>query len=249
MMQTYKFSGSITDATDLRTLNSGLVSVVSGRDRVRREALVAAGHSLATTYAQIGLLLGKLASILTSENVGRAGIPPNYLPDNLPVTESELSGGQAISSLTDSELDLLYSKGYIYIQNIPEIGNIWVDDATCTDANRSDAYISLNRVIHKAAQIGRETLLPYLKATNLLNPDGTLSAITIADYENIAQNAIINNMRNPQIEEYQREISSATVTINANQNLFEGALKINVSVVPKGTNRNIDMNFELNVGG
>lgn len=238
-----KLSGTAAAATDLRALNSGNVSVVVSRNQTRSVALVTAGIASAANYAQIGLFLGSFASVHVGRNVGRLAT------GTLPVQQAAFSGGQLLyTGFIDGDLNILSDKGYIFMDAyVGRNGFCWVDDHTCTLPNRTDAYIALNRVAHKAARIAVQTYLDRLKDEFKLDKaTGRLPAITVQTLQNELRLAIEREMLTNPDPSRAVEISGATVRIDPNQNVAASSkLVARLSIVPLGTTRIIETEILL----
>jgi hypothetical protein len=235
-----KFAGTATAAVDLRSLNSGNVSVIVARAKNRAEQIGA----LANNYAQIGLFLGSLASIHVGRNVGRvlSGALPN-------VQTASFSGGQVpYQNFGDNDLNILSDKGYIFMDRYPSLaGWFWVDDHTCTLPNRTDAYIYLNRTAHKAARIAVQTYVTRLKDEFEVNKtNGRLPVIVVQNLQNELQKAIEREMLNNPDPSRDREISGVSVKIDPNQNvLASGKIVARLQIVPLGIARIIETQVQL----
>lgn len=234
-----KFSGTASAALDLRALNSGNVSVV-----IARRSNPAFPPAMYNNYAQIGLFLGSLAKIHVGRNVGR--VASGAL---VGVNKSTLSGGQVpYETLSETDLDVLSDKGYIFMDTYPgRVGWFWVDDHTCTLPNRSDAYISYNRVAHKAARIAVRTYVERLKDEVPVNKTtGKLPLIVVQSLQNELQKAIESEMISNPDPTREKEISGVSVTIDPNQNvLATGKIVAQLKVVPLGIARIIETQVQL----
>lgn len=236
--------GTIAQAQDLRALASGNVSVVVARDGVRKSALTTAGNAGASGYAQIGLLLGLIASIHVGRNVGR--VRTGALPN---VSQAEFSGGQTpYSTISEAGLDSLNDKGYIFMDKYPnKSGWFWNDDHTCTAVNQTNAYLALNRVLNKASRIVVSTYVEELKDEILVDSTtGQLAPIIVKGFENRLQSAIENEMLANPDPTRDREISSVKVSIDPAQNvLATSKIVAQLQIVPLATARIIETLVEL----
>ena len=184
------FSGTATAALDLRTLNAKNVAVAIGRDQLRSAALVAAGIAVASKYAQVGKLLGRLAAVPVQRSIGRVkdGARPGLV-------QASLSGGTLVSDLSDGpggDLNLLGGKGYIFpLMHAGKDGYFYNDDPTCTASTDDYAYIKDSRVINKACRVARATYLEELLDDVQIDPrTGFLPAIEVARFQNVLKNAV-----------------------------------------------------------
>lgn len=241
------FTGTATNARDLRTLTSNRIGVAIGRDKVRAAALVAgrtdtlgnvlAAITLASKYAAVGQALGRLAAIPVQRSMGRVKDGPLA-----GVVAAELSGGTLVSSLAGTDLDLLDAKGYIYPTIHPgKDGFFYNEDPACVASTDDYAYLKDGRVIDKVARVARAVYLEELLDDVRVDPiTGKLSPIEVARFQNVLENAV-----NTQLTA-QGEISGATVYVDPAQNVIATSqISAVVSVVPVGTARQITVKVQF----
>ncbi|MEO1049522.1 MAG: DUF2586 family protein [Bacteroidota bacterium] len=238
ILENREFSGTASEAVDLRAKNSGNVMVVSSRDKKRREALEEFIPG-AANYAAVGLALGKAASVQVNQNIGRLTIPPLFqTKDNLPVEVAEFSGGQDLNSFDKASLDALHDKGYTFIDRYAGYsGYYFVNDNTCEDATKSNSRLSLNRVANKAARLTRSTFLNFLKVT--IQVDGTTGQLlpaVVERFKDVITRAITDEMLENPDPARLPEISSVEISIDPTQNVLSTKkVIINQSIVPTGS--------------
>jgi Protein of unknown function (DUF2586) len=238
------FTGTSTNATDLRTLNAPNVAVTIGRDQLRSAALVERGLTLASKYAAVGTVLGRLAAIPVQRSIGRVRSGP--LVD---VTEASLSGGKLVTELTDGEggdLAILGGKGYIFpVPHSGKDGFFFNEDATCAPLTNDYAYVRLSRTINKAARIARSIYLEELLDDVLVDPaTGFLPAIEVNRFQTTLKAAIDEGMVDDQLVS---NISGSTVYVDPKQNVLSvDKIKAVLRIVPKGVARTIEATVEFN---
>lgn len=189
------FSGTSAAALNLRTLTAKNVAVTIGRDQLRVNALVTSGIAVASKFAQVGKVLGRLAAIPVQRSMGR--VKDGKL---VGITQASLSGGKLVSELTDGvggDLALLTGKGYIFPLIHPgKDGFFYNDDPNCAADTDDYAFIKDSRVINKAARIARATYLEELLDEVLIDPaTGYLAAIEVARFQNVLKNAVERQMQ------------------------------------------------------
>ncbi|MBD2769705.1 hypothetical protein IC235_17585 [Hymenobacter sp. BT664] len=227
------FTGTTTNAYDLRTLEAPSVAVTIGRDSLRAAALVTAGIAVASKYAQVGKVLGRLSAMPVQRSIGR--VKSGKLAG---ITAAELSGGKLVTELSDGkggDLDILYNKGYIFpLIHSGRDGFFYNGDATCTARTDDYAFIKLSRTIHTAARIARATyLLELLDDVDVDPVTGYLSAIQVASFQNELRKALEDGMGT--------NISSVTVFVDPKQNVLStSTIKALVTIVPKGSAEHIE---------
>lgn len=227
-----KFAGTPTLATDLTLLDAGNVAVVIARDKTRKTELATAGHTGVSNFAQVGLVLGKLASVHVGRNLGRV------LSGALPVISSELSGGQVpYTSLDETDLNLISDKGYMFFVKYPTINGWFVsNDNSCQIRSKSSSRIAFNRVANKASRIAISVYVLYLKDEIKVNAsNGTLDKIKVLQLESDLERAIKQEMLENPDPTREVEISSVKVKIDPAQNvLATGKIVATLKIVPLG---------------
>ncbi|GAA4354146.1 hypothetical protein GCM10023185_15530 [Hymenobacter saemangeumensis] len=231
------FNASAAAAYDLRTLNANSVAVTIGRDAVRVAELVDAGITVASKYANVGTVLGRLSAIPVQRSIGRvrsgaiAGL-----------RQASLSGGALVTSLLDTALDVLTDKAYIFPLVHPgKDGFFFNDDPTCAPATDDYAFIKDSRVIKKAARIARAIYLDELLDDVSVDPtSGKLPAIEIARFQNVLENAIETQMV------VTGEAVAVSVFVDPNQNVTAtDKIKAVVRITKKATARTIEATVEF----
>lgn len=103
----------------------------------------------------------------------------------------------------------------------------------CIIQSSDYAYMENNRTICKAERLLYTSYLPYLNSPILFNANGTLTDITIAQFEGVGNTALDQMVRDS-------ELSAKSVTINPLQNVLStSTLTIAVVLVINGVARNI----------
>jgi hypothetical protein len=231
------FTGTTTNATDLRTLNAPSVAVTIGRDQLRSAELVTAGVTLASKYAAVGKVLGRLSAMPVQRSIGR--VRSGKLEG---ITQASLSGGTLVNSLTDGDggdLSILDGKGYIFPLVHPgKDGHFYNNDATCVALTNDYAYLKLSRTIHKAARIARTIYLEeLLDDVEIDRVTGYLPAIEVSRFQDELKEAISGQMG--------ANISAVTVYVDPKQNVLSAAkITALVQIVPRGTTEQIEATVE-----
>ncbi len=242
ILENRNFNGTAAAAFDLRSLASGNVMVVSGRDASRRAQLIADGHSdvgVVPRFAAVGLALGKAASIQVNQNMGRLTIPPIFqTKDNLPVQSAEFSGGQSLNSFNEANLNVLHDKAYTFIDRYAGYAGLYfVNDNTCEEAGTSNSRLSLNRVVNKAARITRATFLNFLKSTiQVDSTTGQLLPAVVERFKDVITRAITEGMLAQPDPTLLPEISSVQITIDPAQDVLSSQkIVVNQAIIPTGS--------------
>lgn len=213
----------ISAYADARAYEAENVSIVIAQDPVIRAVKTA--HE---TYAAIGTALGAISVRKVNENLGSLNIenkPSAYKGDSIyPLTDAtrlrwltaKLQDGKSVESLTQTELEALATKGYIFVafyNGYP--GYYFTDSHTCTESSSDYSRIENNRVWDKAATLGRTALLPRVKGNLLKDPaTGFIRDIEATELETLAEAAI-------KTMESAGEISGASVYIDPKQTISD----------------------------
>jgi hypothetical protein len=237
------FTGTTNNALDLRTYNAPNVAVTIGRDADRAAALVTAGIPVASKYAQVGRVLGRLSSIPVQRSLGR--VKDKAL---VGVGNACLSGGKLVSELTDGDfgdLDILNGKGYIFpLIHGGKSGFFYNDDPTCSPLSKDNDYsfIRLSRTMNKAARVTRATYLEeLLNDIDVDRATGYLAPIEVANFQNELQKALEDSMG------ANVATDGITVFVDPKQNVLSiSKIQALVTIVPRGTNEQIEVTIQYN---
>lgn len=185
------FNGTATGALDLRTLDAEGVSVVIGADKEISET-----KAIYNGYAAVGDALGICSLAAVSQNIGELTEAFNLTNSNAGAfLRAGLSSNAAIGTYSDTDLDTLQTKGYIFAEstevNQGRVG-YWFNDSHCCVAIDSDyAYKENNRTIKKAIKLARLSIVPRLKGRIYVNPDtGQIQRTDAKDIETTLKTAI-----------------------------------------------------------
>lgn len=187
-------------------------------------------------YSEIGLSLGRLASMPVQRNKGR--VRSGALPG---IIEAEFSGGVAYGEVSDTLTDNLHDKGYVfYRQFVEKSGWFFNSDCTCNAITSDFSFQNRTRTLDKACRIVRQVYVDELNDEVAVNQDGTLSPIVIRTFENRLNAALRTQMQE------RGEIVSYDVRIDPTQNvLATGLIKSTVRVRPFGTVSLIETTVEF----
>lgn len=211
------YSGSPADLKNYKEAAFNRVSVVlSNQD---------ASHS-----ADVGTLIGRIASIPVQRNIGRvkdaAVINVSaFFTDGLSVEDHALSAAA------------IHDKGYVFLKHyVGKAGYFYNDDPTLT--SNSDDYNGLarGRVIDKATALAYLTFLEEILDEIPVSPEGQIHPALIKSWQ-----ANIANVINEQMT-VDGEISGVKVYIDENQNILANSkIVINLSIQPVGYAKYIDV--------
>lgn len=218
------FTGVVADLADLRDPatgpNANSVGVVLGQAKE-----VGAEDASFLGYAFVGRVLGRMARIPVQRNIARVKDGPL-----IGVSTAALSGGMAVQSLTNIQLDVLHDYGYIYGLFYPNLPDYYFNNGS-TACPISDDYNSLHRG-RTMDKVSRITYLTYItQVQDDVEVDRTSGKLPISVckvFESLLQTAIETQMVG--------EISGVKTYVDPDQNVNgTGVLEVQNSVVPRGT--------------
>lgn len=187
------FSGTSTAALNLRTLLSECpdISVVIGADyEVSNRDNLYKGYAAVEDYAAM------VSKADVSQNAGE------QIGDfNLTNVDAKtfiipgLSSGNKLSDYSDTDLDNLDDRGYIYFAPIVNLGGIssttgiYINDThTCAKITSDFAYGENNRTIKKAIKLAKAALTPKVKGRIYVDEStGFMAPETVKDLETITK--------------------------------------------------------------
>ncbi|GEN71580.1 DUF2586 family protein [Chryseobacterium lathyri] len=187
------FSGTSAAALNLRTLLNECpdISVVIGADYA-----VSTRDELYKGYAAVEDYTAMISKAAVSQNAGEqvndfnltnAGESTFIIP--------ALSSGNKLSDYSDTDLDNLDERGYIYFAPIVNLGGIsstagiFINDThTCAKITSDFAYGENNRTIKKAIKLAKAALTPKVKGRIYVDENtGFMAPETVKDLETITK--------------------------------------------------------------
>lgn len=178
-------------------------------------------------YAEVGKMLGVLSAQAVNRNIGR--VKNGSVQDD----DAGLSSGVAMTAISKTAQDAIYDKGYTFLRkHRKRSGYYYSDDLTLAPATDTRSSLSRQRTIDKASNIALDIYTTELLDEILLNPNGTLPAGQVKNFQEVLRQAIVDTMG--------AEISSVTVTIDPSQDIAATKqMAVELDIVPTGTNRSI----------
>lgn len=183
------FSGTSEAALNLRTLLSECpdISVVIGADFE-----VSGRGDLYKGYAAVEDFAAMVSKAAVSQNAGEQVNDFNmtHVDENIFIVPG-LSSGIRLGNYSDTDLDTLDSKGYIFFAPVFGLGGvsstsgIFINDTHTCDKITSDyAYTENNRTIKKAIKLAKTALTPKVKGRLYVDENtGFMAVETVKDLE------------------------------------------------------------------
>lgn len=144
------------------------------------------------------------------------------------------ASGSGLPSLINS----VDASGYIFLMQETGMDGAYFNADHTADSPTSDyAYIADNRTIDKAVRLVRKAILPALGSPLTFNSDGTLSAGTVAYFEELGNSALA-------AMESAGEVSAYKTTVDPTQNVQSTQnLTVRIQIIQRGVARNITVNI------
>lgn len=225
------YNGTAATLTDVRSLENPDVYVVIAADNdISSISAEMAG------YAAVGTTLGVVSAAKVSENIGWTGkfnVQDKNLGNYLNVG---LSNGN-LASASESDYEVLTSKGYIFLREYPGQSGVYFDDFPTCDLITSDyAYGTESRVIKKAIRLVYDAIFPRINGPLLVDADtGTLSPSVAKAIESEAVSGMNVMLQN-------EEVSGVSANVDPTQDVqTTGKIVIKLSVVSIATGRTLEI--------
>lgn len=227
-------TADLSTLADMRALSAFGVSVVIGQDGSGAGAALAT--SLGYSVCAVGTALGAVSLSKVSESI--AWVEKFPLSDGTELDVAAFGNGDLYRDKTDSFLDALNDKGYIYLRKFTDVENTYFNDNPTSIAVTNDfSYININRTYHKALRDINTVILPKLNSPITVTSEGTLTTDVIVSYKTLASRPL-DDMVNA------GELSAFEVIVDPDQDVLStSTIVLSVSLVPVGVAREIVFNI------
>jgi hypothetical protein len=234
----------LTTLSDLSTLSAYLAHPRIGQDGGALGAFLYA--TVGKSITDLGAALGAVALAKVSEDI--AWVEKFNMSNGTELDIPAIANGALVRDQTEGLLGSIQDKAYGFIRTFVGTSGSYNNESRTAIAITSDyAYIENNRTIQKATRGVYSSMLPALNSPITLNADGTLSDVSIAYFENLAEKNLFQMQRDGEISGTP-EKPGFSVAINASQNVLStGKLVVAISIIPIGVARNITVNIGFNV--
>ncbi|MBN1250685.1 MAG: hypothetical protein JXA16_01020 [Bacteroidales bacterium] len=216
-----EWTGVVSDLADLheRTDNRVVVSLL--------------GLGEGNKNGDVGIILGRLASLPVQRNIGRVK------DGSLSIETAYLTDGNTLES-KESGISAIYEKGYLFVRRyVGKSGYFFADDLTATSLTDDFSSTARGRVIDKAISLAYATYINEVNDEVSINIDGTLPAAYVKALQAAVENSINQTMT------AENEISSVKCLIETNQNvLATNKLMVSLKIIPVGYTKE----FEISLG-
>ena len=229
------FTGTTAAVKDLRDLVTECpdVSVVlmADNDISKKKAAY-------LKYAAVEDYVGIVSKAAVSQNPGE--LIENFNLTNVAAgafLNPGLSSGNHINTYTDSDLEVLNEKGYVFATNQGVAGYHIEDSNTCAKITSDYAQLENSRSIKKAIRLARKALLPKVKGRLYVDPDtGQLAAEDRKELEAVTVESI-----NPMVAD--QDVSGGVEAyIDPAQNILATSeFEVQFSFIPVAIGRKITL--------
>ena len=234
---------TLATVADMRALASPRVSVNLGMDKGGTGGALFIAESYSVT--NLGAALAAKAFGETHENIGWIGKFDQSSNDEL--NTIQFATGEAFEDQSQTVLDDVNAKGYLYLKKEIGITGTFQQDAPTSTVLTSDfAYWENQEVIDKAVRNVRTELLPLVNSPIYIATDtGNVSEASIEVFKTAAFKALDVLARDGNISTQENgELSPNSVIIDPNQDvLATSEIVITIKIVPVGVARTITVNI------
>lgn len=177
------------------------------------------------SIGNIGCSLGTTSAAAVNQDIGEIGA--FNITDDTEMAIPAFINGQLVSALSSNLLDQLDAYRYVFATMIPnKTGTYFVNDWSSIVQTSPYNRQSRNRTMSKAVRLIYAGIVDLLKSQIQLNPDGTITVVSIAKFNGPVL-AVKAQMKDA------NEISNLAVTINPAQNIISaGKIVLGVAIQP-----------------
>lgn len=231
-------------AADLKaTLTSALVTLRTGVVAPKVSGILAqdgagVGAALFVTagysVTAVGAILGVVSKAKVNECIGWVEkFPMNAVELDVPA----FANGDLVKNLTQTTIDAVDAKGYIFLQKYESDGQVYINDSyTAVAADNDFGYIEANRTMDKAIRQVRKALLPQLNGPVLVDPQtGKLAPEYVTHIENTGDSALEQMERDG-------ELSGFKTFVDPDQDVLSTSIvQVAIVNVPIGVSRRFNV--------
>lgn len=231
-----KFTGTASNATNLRSLASGGIGCVIAQDKVTADL-----DTLYNSYGAVGLFLGHRSAAPCNEDtmyVEKYNLQDTALSK---WTQNALSSNLLVSSYSLTDLGTLHDKGYIFGRKYRGVAGVhWSGNPSCELESDDYAWLNDREVIAKAARLVYAEVIPKLgQPVTVDSNTGKLDPGFVTYMERLGHTALAGM-------ETAGEISGKDMFVDPAQNVLSTSkIIMRVGVTPTGTNRTIEIPLQF----
>lgn len=223
-------TADITTITDLSTLSDSYVSTTIAQDgaAVGATLFYATGKSITDLGAKLGAV-SRAGVNVSIAYVGGFNFSDGTELDTLAFSNGQLYDAIVTSDPTEGTLNAIDNKRYIFLRKFTGYAGSYANaDYTAITATSDYAYISSNRVIQKAQRLLYPAYVANLaNPTIRLNPDGSITDVSVATLENVGNQALAPMILDPvelsgftnTIDPLQRDTNGVPTNLNSTKRL------------------------------
>lgn len=226
IIEGYDFQGNSSLTKEFRSLESGRVSVVCGCD-LDVANLEVDGTTPYKKYGFAAYIAGLRAGLAVQRNIGRVK------NGRIAIDNVGLSNGEAINTLTETQLGVLNDKGLIFAWEHPTRAGYYINnDHVCIALTSDYAYSPNGRVADKVSRITRAVYIEeLLDDIEVDAQSGRLEVSVIKAFQEKLKKELDKNL----VNKTPKEASNIEVYVDPNQNILStDQLNVETDVTPKG---------------
>jgi hypothetical protein len=223
---------NLATLSDLGTLTANKCSVIIGQDGGALGATLFMAYGKSVT--NLGATLGAVSLSTVSESI--AWIQKFNISDGFENDTVAFANGNLYSALSTNLINQLNSYRYIFLTvRVGITGSFFNDNHTAIAFSSDYAYINDNRVIDKAIRGVYANMLPALNSSLTLNSNGTLTDVTAAYLQTLANVPLDDMLRNTELSDYEVTIDQMT-SVQTTSKVF-----VTIKLIGIGIARNIEV--------
>lgn len=242
LLEGRQVNGALGSIKDLRTLSAPNVQIT-----ILQDPDVAALDAMFAKTAAVGTILGDISIRRVEEDLGALQVEnnPNKAVSDYPINSVAdgiflkvgISSGTETKNLTDTEIQLLKTNGYIFADTYPAYTGVFISGSpTCTLITSDFAWSVNVRVWNKAARLAVKKLTPKINSQVEVDDAGKLKSTTVTSWQldvNNTRDGLGSLVAN-------RHCLKSTVFIDPNQDVYgNGKVYVGMKVKPYGYAREI----------
>jgi len=190
------------------------------------------------SITNVGCSLGTTSKAAVNQDIGEVGA--FNITDDVEMAVPAFGNGKLVTEYDSNTLDQLDAYRYIFATKLAnKTGTYFVNDWSAIVQTSPYYRMSRNRTMNKAIRLIYASIVDLLKSQIELNPDGTITQVSIAKFDS-AIIPVQTQMKNA------GEISNMAISIDPAQNILStGKIVIGVAIQPTVTADFIQVNMSF----
>lgn len=207
-------TASLSSLVDLSSLDSEMVATVISQDLGGTGGWLF--DSLGKSLSDLGAKLGVLAKTKVSESWAWLG--QYNMTDGTELNTIGFSNGTSYVDAVDAGiLNQLTTYGYSFLRKTTDFTGTYNNQPNTATLESSDyRFLYANRTIQKAGRLERIAMLPFQSSPVILNPDGTLTDLSIESFISAINQRLDVMVRDGELSNYKITIDPTQLILQTN---------------------------------